>query len=136
MIVTLSTKNTVLEGFVLNVLALDKSIRWVGVASSEGELLLVKRRKDLVPLMTHEENQEYTLSAINRHKSRIKFQEKIGKLLYALGKYEKLTRVVAPINDNFYLLITFDVEELNFDYLMLEKVIPFVTANKLSLPTK
>ena len=136
MIVTLSTKNTVLEGFVLNVLALDKSIRWVGVASSEGELLLVKRRKDLVPLMTYEENQEYTLSAINRHKSRVKFQEKIGKLLYALGKYEKLTRVVAPINDNFYLLITFDVEELNFDYLMLEKVIPFVTANKLSIPTK
>jgi hypothetical protein len=132
----LSTKNTVLEGFVLNVLALDKSIRWVGVASSEGELLLVKRRKDLVPLMTHEENQEYTLSAINRHKSRVKFQGKIGKLLYALGKYEKLTRVVAPINDNFYLLITFDVEELNFDYLMLEKVIPFVTANKLSIPTK
>lgn len=86
--------------------------------------------------MTHEENQEYTLSAINRHKSRIKFQEKIGKLLYALGKYDKLTRVVAPINDNFYLLITFDVEELNFDYLMLEKVIPFVAANKLSLPTK
>jgi hypothetical protein len=136
MIVTLSTKNTVLEGFVLNVLALDKSIRWVGVASSEGELLLVKRRKDLVPLMTHEENQEYTLSAINRHKSRVKFQEKIGKLLYALGKYEKLTRVVAPINDNFYLLITFDVEELNFDYLLLEKVIPFVTANKHSIPTK
>lgn len=136
MIVTLSTKNTVLEGFVLNVLALDKSIRWVGVASSEGELLLVKRRKDLVPLMTHEENQEYTLSAISRHKSRVKFQEKIGKLLYALGKYEKLTRVVAPINDNFYLLITFDVEELNFDYLMVEKVIPFVTANKLSIPTK
>jgi hypothetical protein len=136
MIVTLSTKNTVLEGFVLNVLALDKSIRWVGVASSEGELLLVKRRKDLVPLMTYEENQEYTLSAINRHKSRVKFQEKIGKLLYALGKYEKLTRVVAPINDNYYLLITFDVEALNFDYLMLEKVIPFVTANKLSIPTK
>jgi hypothetical protein len=135
-IVTLSTTNTVLERFLLNVLGLDKSIRWVGVASSVGELLLVKRRKDLVPLMTHEENQEYTLSAINRHKSRIKFQEKIGKLLYALGKYEKLTRVVAPINDNFYLLITFDVEELNFDYLMLEKVIPFVTANKLSLPTK
>lgn len=136
MIVTLSTTKTVLEGFVLNVLGLDKSIRWVGVASSEGELLLVKRRKDLVPLMTHEENQEYTLSAINRHKSRIKFQEKIGKLLYAIGKYEKLTRAVAPINDNFYLLITFDVEELNFDYLMLEKVIPFVTANKLSIPTE
>jgi len=132
----LSTKDTVLEEFILNVLALDKSIRWVGVASSEGELLLVKRRKDLVPLMTYEENQEYTLSAINRHKSRVKFQEKIGKLLYALGKYEKLTRVVAPINDNFYLLITFDIEELNFDYLMLEKVIPFVTSNNLSIPMK
>lgn len=127
--------NSVLEGFLLNVLELDKSIRWVGVASSEGELLSIKRRKDLVPLMTDEENQEYTLSAINRHKSRVKFQEKLGKLLYALGKYEKLTRAVAPINDNFYLLITFDVEELNFDSIMLEKVIPFVTAKKESFVT-
>jgi hypothetical protein len=127
--------NSVLEGFLLNVLELDKSIRWVGVASSEGELLSVKRRKDLVPLMTDEENQEYTLSAINRHKSRVKFQEKLGKLLYALGKYEKLTRAVGPINDNFYLLITFDVEELNFDSIMLEKVIPFVTAKKESFVT-
>lgn len=127
--------NSVLEGFLLNVLELDKSIRWVGVASSEGELLSVKRRKDLVPLMTDEENQEYTLSAINRHKSRVKFQEKLGKLLYALGKYEKLTRAVAPINDNFYLLITFDVQELNFDSIMLEKVIPFVTAKKESFVT-
>lgn len=127
--------NSVLEGFLLNVLELDKSIRWVGVASSEGELLSVKRRKDLVPLMTDEENQEYTLSAINRHKSRVKFQEKLGKLLYALGKYEKLTRAVAPINDNFYLLITFDLEELNFDSIMLEKVIPFVTAKKESFVT-
>lgn len=127
--------NSVLERFLLNVLELDKSIRWVGVASSEGELLSVKRRKDLVPLMTDEENQEYTLSAINRHKSRMKFQEKLGKLLYALGKYEKLTRAVAPINDNFYLLITFDVQELNFDSIMLEKVIPFVTAKKESFVT-
>jgi hypothetical protein len=132
----LSTANTVLEEFIQGVLGLDKSIRWVGVASLEGELLFVKRRKDLVPLMTHEENQEYTASAISRHKSRIKFQEKIGKLLYALGKYEKLIRVVAPINDNFYLLITFDIEELNVDYLMLEKVIPYVSANKNSIPSK
>jgi hypothetical protein len=132
----LTTANTVLEGFIEGVLGLDKSIRWVGVASSEGELLFVKRRKDLVPLMTHEENQEYTLSAISRHKSRIKFEAKIGKLLYALGKYEKLTRVVAPLNDNFYLLITFDVEELDFDYLMLEKVIPYVSAKKDSIATR
>jgi hypothetical protein len=132
----LTTANTVLEGFIEGVLGLDKSIRWVGVASSEGELLFVKRRKDLLPLMTHEENQEYTQSAINRHKSRIKFEAKIGKLLYALGKYEKLTRVVTPINDNFYLLITFDIEELDFDYLMLEKVIPYVTSKKDNIPPR
>ena len=56
--ITMSITDAILERFVLNALSLDNSIRWVGIASSEGELLLVRRRKDLVPLMTYEENQE------------------------------------------------------------------------------
>ncbi len=120
-----------MEKFAINILDLNKSIRWIGIASSAGDLLLVKRRKDLVPLMTFEENQEYTLNAIGRHKSRLKFQEKIGKLLYALGKYEKLTRVVIPINDDYYLLLTIDIEELNFDLIIMESVIPFVNAERM-----
>ncbi len=53
-----------MEKFAITLLDLNKSIRWIGIASSIGELLLVKRRKDLIPLMTLEENQEYTLNAI------------------------------------------------------------------------
>lgn len=132
----MSITDAILERFVLNALSLDNSIRWVGLASSEGELLLVRRRKDLVPLMTYEENQEYTFSAITRHKSRLKFQEKIGKLLYALGKYERLIRAMVPINDYYYLLITFDIEELNFDSILLEKVIPLVTKEGKGLRPK
>ena len=127
----MSITQAYMEKFAITLLDLNKSIRWIGIASSTGELLLVKRRKDLIPLMTLEENQEYTLNAIVRHKSRLKFQEKIGKLLYALGKYEKLTRVIIPINDYYYLMLTIDIEELNFDLIIMESVIPFVVSEKV-----
>ena len=127
----MSITQAYMEKFAITLLDLNKSIRWIGIASSLGELLLVKRRKDLIPLMTLEENQEYTLNAIGRHKSRLKFQEKIGKLLYALGKYEKLTRVIIPINDYYYLMLTIDIEELNFDLIITDSVIPFVGTEKV-----
>src|SRR5215813_13187236 len=122
----MSIPDTFLEDFILSTLDLDKSIRWVGIASSDGNLLLVKRRKDLVPLMKYQENKDYTASAISRHKSRVQFEKKIGKLLYAIGKYEKLTRVMVPVTDYYYLLITLDIEESNFDSILSEKVIPFI----------
>ena len=86
--------------------------------------------------VSYKSNQEYTLSAITRHKSRLKFQEKIGKLLYALGKYERLIRAMVPINDYYYLLITFDIEESNFDSILLEKVIPLVTKEEEGIRPK
>lgn len=132
----MSIPDTFLEDFILSTLDLDKSIRWVGIASSDGNLLLVKRRKDLVPLMTYQENKDYTASAISRHKSRIQFETKIGKLLYAIGKYEKLTRVMVPVTDYYYLLITLDIEESNFDSILSEKVIPFINVKRDSFNAK
>jgi hypothetical protein len=79
--------------------------------------------------MTHEENQEYTLNAIARHKSRLKFEDKLGKLVYSLGKYEKLARIVTPINNKYYVLLTIDVEEPHIDSIMRDQIIPKIKDN-------
>jgi hypothetical protein len=53
----------------------------------------------------------------------------LGKLVYSLGKYEKLVRIVTPINDKYYVLLTIDVQEPHIDSIMREQVIPKIRDN-------
>ena len=111
------------------ILKINSSLRWIAIADSSGTLLNIARRDGLEPLMTRQENQEYTLNAIARHKSRMKFEDKLGRLVYSLGKYEKLVRIVTPINNKYYVLLTVDVEEPHIDSLMREQIIPKIKDN-------
>src|SRR5215467_4836814 len=107
-----------LYAFTKEVLKLDKSIRWVGIANKYGILLNVEHREGLQPLMTDEENEEYAHLTVTRHKTRAKFEPVTGPLIYALGKYEKLNRITLHIN------------ERNFDTIITEKVIPLIRKEK------
>ena len=124
-----------LYAFTKEVLKLDKSIRWVGIANKYGVLLNTEHREGLHPLMTDEENEEYAHLTVTRHKTRIKFEPKTGPLVYALGKYEKLNRATLHINEDYYLLIALDVEEKNFDNIITEKVIPLIKKEKGNFST-
>lgn len=112
------------ESLSKEILKINSSLRWIAIADSNGTLLNIARRDGLEPLMNRQENQEYTLNAITRHKSRLKFEDKLGRLVYSLGKYEKLVRIVTPINNKYYVLLTVDVEEPHIDSLMREQIIP------------
>ena len=117
------------ENLSKEILKINSSLRWIAIADSNGTLLNIARRDGLEPLMTRQENQEYTLNAIARHKSRMKFEDKLGRLVYSLGKYEKLVRIVTPINNKYYVLLTVDVEEPHIDSLMREQIIPKIKDN-------
>ena len=117
------------ESLSKEILKINSSLRWIAIADSSGTLLNIARRDGLEPLMTRQENQEYTLNAISRHKSRLKFEDKLGRLVYSLGKYEKLVRIVTPINNKYYVLLTVDVEEPHIDSLMREQIIPKIKDN-------
>ncbi|MGB8161344.1 MAG: DUF6659 family protein [Nitrososphaeraceae archaeon] len=117
------------ENLSKEILKINSSLRWIAIANSNGTLLNIARRDGLEPLMTRQENQEYTLNAIARHKSRLKFEGKLGRLVYSLGKYEKLVRIVTPINNKYYVLLTVDVEEPHIDSLMREQIIPKLKDN-------
>lgn len=127
-----------LDAFSESILGMDRSIRWVGIANGNAVILSTRQRADLAPLLTQEENEEYILSAISRRKTRAKFEAKIGRLRYAFGKYEKLNRVTIPINEFYYLLVTLDVEQKDFDAIITDKVLPEINRNaeKFSLPVE
>jgi hypothetical protein len=119
-----------LYAFTKDLLKVDKTITWIGIANNFGVLLNVEYRRGLIPLLTEEENEEYASSTITRHKTRIKFESKIGKLIYALGRYQKLNRVTIPINENYYLLVALGAEVKDFDSTIMEKIIPLIKKEK------
>lgn len=116
--------------FSKEILNLDPSVRWMGVANKFGVLLNAEHREGLEQLMTEEENEEYAALTVTRHKTRIKFQPKIGDLIYAVGKYDKVIRVTIRINEEFFLLLTLDIDAKDYDSILIQKVIPLVKRKK------
>ena len=116
--------------FCEQLLNLDKSLRWLGISNKYGVLINVEQREGLKPLMTEEENEEYAAAAISRYRTRIKFQTKIGKLNYALGKYENVIRITIPINNDYFLLLTIDIKEKNYDDIIMKKIIPYIDKHR------
>jgi hypothetical protein len=112
------------------VIAKHRSIRWAAVVNKNGVILVQKARKEAKLLLSEEENEEYAATAIARQKTRGKFQPKIGRIIYSFGRYELLHRATIPINENFYLLISLEVEEKNFDSIIMDRILPVIIKSR------
>ena len=112
-----------LYNFTKIILNSHKSIRWVGITNHNGTILNQRVRKGLKLFLTEEENKEFAKNSIIRHKARLKFESKMGKLIYAFRRYENMSRCLIPINERYYLFFTMDFEESNFDEIIMGKII-------------
>jgi hypothetical protein len=119
-----------LNSFCEDVLAKHRAIRWAGIVNRNGVILTQKTREGVKLLLTEEENEEYAASAIARQKTRGKFEPKIGKMVYAFGRYERLHRATIPISENYYLLMTLNVEEKNFDSVIIDRILPVIAESR------
>ena len=119
-----------LYAFTKRVLNSDTSIRWVGITDQNGIIISERVREGLKPLLTINENHEFAINTIIRHKTRFKIESKIGELTYTFRRYKKLSRSLIPINENYYLILTMDFEENNFDEIIMEKIIPLIKQEK------
>ena len=121
-----------LYAFTQNILESDKSIKWVGITDQDGNIINEQNREGVKLLLTKEENQESAINTIIRQKTRTKFEEKIGKLSYAIGRYQNMSRFIIPINNEnkYYLILTMDFEQYNFDKIIMEKIIPLIKQEK------
>jgi len=95
------------------VLRLDKSIRYVGLADHLGNLIATVYKPGLVPLSTKEETEAYTIQAIQRMGA-IQGGHKVGRLEYVVGRFENLIRATVPVvsatQDKFYLMLSMDLD--------------------------
>ena len=97
------------------ILNLNKSIRFVGLANNHGTLLATSYREGVIPLMTREETKHYAIQAVLRAAIREDFVSKLGNLKHSIGTYDRLIRATVPVikEDNlpakFFLLLSFDI---------------------------
>ena len=68
------------SAFTQSILNLDKSIRWVGITDQNGIIINERDREGLDRLLTIEENHDFAVNTITRHKTRLKFEPKMGEL--------------------------------------------------------
>ena len=122
--------------FTKNILNSDKSIRWVGITDQNGIIINERDRKGLKPFLTIEENHDFAINTMNRHKTRLKFEPKMGELTYTFRRYTRMSRCLIPINENYYLILNNDFDQYDFDKIIMEKIIPLIKQEKEKLVTK
>jgi hypothetical protein len=123
------------QDFCDKVIAIDSSIRFIGIADGHGNLLATSERKGLKPLLNAEETAQYAITAATRQYTRIRWQPLLGKIDYTCSHYDKLLRATIPITDNdnhlsYLIIFTFDVKTDNFHQIIMKNIIPLIRKNE------
>jgi hypothetical protein len=107
------------------VLQLDKSIRFAGVANNMGTLIAYKLRKGLVPLLNEEELQNNIMKTVLRMKTREDYESKLGDVIYTFALYKRVKRASIPLDhpDLTVLTVSFDMAA-NQDSIIMDKILP------------
>jgi len=120
----------ILYAFTQSILNIDRSIRWVGITDQDGIIINERYRKGLKLMLTIEENHQWAIRTITRHKTRLQFESKMGKLTYLFRRYSRMSRCLIPINNYYYLILTLDFDQYDFDKIITEKIIPLIKQEK------
>jgi hypothetical protein len=126
----MSSSSSLFEDVCNNILYLDKTIRFAGIASMRRTIVSSKYRAGLVPLLTQEETLESVEHSISRMGTRRLMEAKLGKTIYSITLYEKVKRAVIPISKDgdFVLMVSFD-NEADHDSIIRNKIMPLVSSH-------
>jgi hypothetical protein len=117
------------------VLQLDKSIRFAGIANNMGTLIAYKLREGLVPLLNEEELENSIMKAVLRMKTREDYESKLGDVIYTFALYKRVKRATIPLDghhpDLAVLGVSFDMAA-DHDSMIMDKILPLLKQRKLT----
>lgn len=107
------------------ILGLDSSIRFVGIANKMGKLVAAEFNRGVEGLLTREEIEANIITAVLRMKTREDYEQKLGKTIYTFALYEKVKRASIALNKGDYslLMVSFDVSA-DHESIILHKILP------------
>ena len=109
------------------ILKIDPSIRFVGIANKMGKTITSAYRKGSDHLLTEDESDLSTIESVLRMLTRGDLQSKTGKPIYSFTLYEKVKRATIPLDNDEYpvLMVSFDIDGDN-EPLIKNKLLPFL----------
>ena len=115
------------------VLELDISIRFAGIANNMGTLIAYRLRKGLVPLLDEGELQNSIMKTVLRMKTREDYESKLGDVIYTFALYKRVKRASIPLDhpDLAVLTMSFDMAA-DQDSIIMDKILPILKQGKLT----
>ena len=91
------------------------NIRHSIVSDIEGNILATSHRDGVTNYLSDEETAASLKRAAAAWKARKELKPKIGKGLYAVAAFEKITRITFPLGDNNLIFVSMGSEEVRTD---------------------
>ena len=93
----------------------DVNIRHAIVADIDGNITTVSHRDGVTNHLSEAETASSLKRAASAWKSRKELIPKIGKGLYAVAAFEKITRITFPLGENNLLFVSMGSEQMRMD---------------------
>ncbi|GKS66915.1 hypothetical protein YTPLAS73_04620 [Nitrosarchaeum sp.] len=93
----------------------DINIRHSVITDVEGNIIAVNHRPEVVNYLTQEETANSLKRAASAWKARKQLSPKIGKGLYAVAAFEKITRITFPLGDNNLIFVSMGSDTTRMD---------------------
>ena len=103
------------ERLLEKVLKSDPNIRHSIVTDTNGNTVAVNHRDGVTNYLSKEETDASLVRAANAWKGRKELFPKIGKALYAVAAFQKITRVTFPLGENNLLFVSLGSDEVRTD---------------------
>ena len=109
------------------ILKIDLSIRFAGIANKMGKSITAAYRKGSDHLLTEDESDLSTIESVLRMLTRGDLQSKTGKPIYSFTLYEKVKRATILLDRDEYpvLMVSFDIEG-DHESLIKNKLLPLL----------
>ena len=93
----------------------DVNIRHSVITDAEGNIMTVNHRLGVINYLTEEETAASLKRAASAWKARKQLSPKIGKGLYAVAAFEKITRITFPLGANNLIFVSMGSDTTRMD---------------------
>jgi len=104
------------ENLLKRIMDSDVNIRHSVITDIEGNIITTSHREGITNYLSPEETAESLKRAATAWKGRKKLSPKIGRGLYAVAAFEKITRITFPLGDNNLIFVSMGSDTTRMDF--------------------
>jgi len=94
----------------------DVNIRHSVITDADGNIITVNHRPGVINYLSEEETVASLKRAASAWKARKELSPKIGRGLYAVAAYEKITRITFPLGENNLIFLSMGSDAVRMDF--------------------